>query len=118
MKSLALALPALFVASLALGQEIPASAARDLWCGIAFGLVVETAPTDVNEDQQAIIKAYADGGAGLIERARSAYRDSGFSDAAFETQLAQLTATVTREVNATDNSARHSFEECSALLSF
>jgi hypothetical protein len=116
MKILPLALPVMLVATSALAQTVPEESVKDLWCGIAFGIVSASAPTDVNADQQAVIQAYADGGQMLIDRAKTVHLTNGFTEESFTTHLATLTDQVTTEVNATDNSAQFSFEDCSALL--
>jgi hypothetical protein len=117
MKLLTLTIPALLLATSAMAQEVPADSVKDLWCGIAFGIVSENAPTDVTEDQKAVIQAYTDGGQMLIERAKTAHLANGYTDESFATHLDSLTSDVTVQVNASDNSAQFSFEECSALLS-
>lgn len=117
MKLVPLAVPFVLFATGAMAQQVPDDAVRDLWCGIAFGIVSGSAPTDVNEDQKAIIQAYADGGLLLIDRSKAVHLQNGYTEDSFAARLDSLAADVTTQVNATDNSAQYSFEECSALLS-
>ena len=110
------ALPALLLATMAGAQEVPEQATMDLWCGIAFGIVSAGAPGDATEDQKAIIKEYADGGARLVEQAKAAHLENGYTETSFAAHLDTVTAEVNTQVNATDDSAAYSFEDCSALI--
>jgi hypothetical protein len=120
MKLTLAAVPALLLlTAAAIGQEVPEESARDLWCGIAFGVIVSNVPADLNEQQQANVKQFADGGVMLVDRAKAAHLENGFTEETFAAHLETLTPDVTAQVTATDSSvqAAYSFEECSALLS-
>lgn len=116
MKTLLVLVPALLLSTAVLAQQVPEDSARDLWCGVAFGIVSADAPTDITVEQQAIIQQFADGGKALVEKARAVHLENGYTEESFATYMTTLTEDVTRQVNASDNSARYSFEECSALL--
>ncbi|HHY51070.1 MAG TPA: hypothetical protein GYA10_15160 [Alphaproteobacteria bacterium] len=116
MKTLLVLVPALLLSTAALAQQVPEASAKDLWCGVAFGIVSADAPADVTPEQQAIIQQFADGGRALVDKAKAVHLESGYTEESFATYMVTLTEDVTRQVNATDNSAKYSFEECSALL--
>jgi hypothetical protein len=119
MKPILAAVPALllFTAS-AFAQEVPEASTKDLWCGIAFGVIVSNVPADLNEQQQANVKRFADGGVMLVDRAKAAHLENGFTEETFATHLTTLTPEVTAQVTTTDSTvqAAYSFEECQALL--
>jgi len=115
MKFLA-AIPVLLLATATLAQEVPEQTSMDLWCGIAFGIVSADAPTDVTPEQQAIIDQYRQGGVDLVAKAKTSHLASGFTEESFATHLASLTTDVNTQVNASDNSAKYTFEACSALI--
>jgi hypothetical protein len=108
--------PALLFASAASGQEVAAESAKDLWCGIAFGVITAEAPADATAEQQQLIQQYTDGGTMLVDRAKTAHIASGFTEESFATHVATLTADVTTQVHASGTAAAYSFEECSALI--
>jgi hypothetical protein len=115
MKFLA-AMPLLLLTTAALAQDVPEQTSMDLWCGIAFGIVSADAPTDVNAEQQAVIDQFRQGGVDLLAKAKAVHLESGFTEESFATQLASVTTDVNTQVNASDNSARYTFEACSALI--
>lgn len=112
----AVAIPLVLLAGAALAQDVPEETAKDLWCGIAFGIISSDAPVDVTAEQQGIIDAYRAGGDELVGRARTAHLERGFTEESFAGRVASLTIDVTAQVNATDNSAPYTFEACSALI--
>ena len=116
MKPLFAAIPALLLATVVAAQEAPENAQKDLWCGLAFTIVVADVPSDATEEQKVVIRQYADGAVMLIDRATAAYLEAGFTDESFAAHRAALEPEVTKQVSATDNSAQYSFEECSGLL--
>lgn len=113
---LAAALPFVLLAGAAHAQDVPEEVAMDLWCGIAFGIVSSDAPVDVTAEQQGIIDAYREGGVHLVDKARAAHLERGYTEESFAKRLESLTIDVTAQVNATDNSAPYTFEACSALI--
>jgi hypothetical protein len=112
----ALAVPFVLFASAALAQDVPEATAKDLWCGIAFGIISSDAPVDVTEEQKGIIEAYRLGGDELVSRAKTAHLERGFTEETFAGRVESLKIDVTAQVNATDNSAPYTFEACSALI--
>jgi hypothetical protein len=100
----------------ALAQPVPEESQKDLWCGLAFTIVAEGAPTDVTEDQRLIIQQFAEGGDMLVGRAKASHLENGYSEETFAPYLETLKADVEVQVNATDKATPYSFEECSALL--
>lgn len=118
MKSLAAAVLALSLvfATAVNGQEVPAQSATDLWCGVAFAVVVADAPTDVTEEQKATIVQFSEGGAKLIEAAKSVHLGNGFTEDSFKTHLEGLYVSVAEEINSPTAKPAHSFEECAALI--
>lgn len=100
----------------ALAQQAPEQAQKDLWCGLAFTIVAADAPSDATDDQKALIKQFSDGGVSLIDRARAAHLQNGYTEETFAAYVETLRADVTIQVNAIDKSTPYSFEECSALL--
>lgn len=116
MKPLFLALPVLFAAGSVFAQDVPQEAQKDLWCGLAFGIVAADAPSDATEDQKVLIKQFADGGQSLVDKARAAHLENGYTEETFAVYVETLKADVTAQVTATDKPTPFSFEECSALL--
>jgi hypothetical protein len=116
MKFVLTLIPALLLSSVALSQEVAEESAKDLWCGLAFGIISAEAPTDVNEQQQALVKQYTDGGLMLVDRAKVAHLASGFTEETFAAHVETLSAEVNTQVHAAGNTATYSFEECSALI--
>ena len=99
----------------ALAQQVPDAAQKDLWCGLAFGIVAAEAPSDATDEQKAIIKQFADGGEMLVDRAKGGHLQNGYTEETFAAYVETLRADVTIQVNATE-STPYSFEECSALI--
>jgi hypothetical protein len=116
MKLILTLIPALLLSTAAISQEVAEESAKDLWCGLAFGIISAEAPTDVSAEQQALIQQYADGGLMLVDRAKTAHLASGYTEESFATHLETLTADVNTQVHAPGNTAKYSFEECSALI--
>jgi hypothetical protein len=87
---------------------------RNLWCGLAFRIVTEEAPSE-NQDK-AVVRQYAEGGRTLLAAAEDAYRAGGYSAEAFAAHLELRAAEIAAEVNAADKPTEFSFEECSALI--
>ena len=109
-------LPALLLATAVSAQEVAEESTKDLWCGVAFGIITAEAPADATAEQQTLIKQYTDGGLMLVDRAKTAHLSSGFTEESFATHLETLTADVNTQVHAPGNTAKYSFEECSALI--
>ncbi len=114
-----LVLPLILLPGVALGQEVPPEAERDLWCGTAFELMVADEPADASAEKLDAARPFREGAERLIQRALPIYLESGFSDAALETYREKLHASVSRVVNGGgwgDGDQWPSFEDCKALL--
>jgi hypothetical protein len=119
MRQLLALLPLLFVPAVALAQDVPVEAERDLWCGTAFELLVADKPADASAEKRAATQRFEDGAKLLIQRALPIYLESGYSDAALESYRHRLEASVSRVVNGGawgDRDKSPSFEDCKALL--
>lgn len=116
MKSLLLALPVLAFATAAMAQTVPDASKKDLWCGIAFGIVSADVPPDLPDDQKAVVQQFHDGGIKLVEQAKAAHLANGYTEETFGPYYEQLTADVTTQVSSSEDTAEYTFEECSALL--
>lgn len=114
-----LAIALILLPTVALAQEVPAEAQRDLWCGTAFDLMTRDVAPDAPADRQASAKLYADGGQLLIQRAIPIYLESGYSDAALAAYRTRLEESVGRIVNGSQRAhddPTYSFQDCSALI--
>ena len=112
---LPLLLPVLLLATSASAQEIAEESAKDLWCGIAFGIITAELPAD-NDTDQARVKQVTDGGLMLVDRAKTVHLASGFTEETFAAHVVTLTADVSTQIHAAGNTAKYSFEECAALI--
>jgi hypothetical protein len=107
------------LAGVALAQDVPAEAERDLWCGTAFELLLADEPGDAPAEQRAAAEPFSEGARRLIQRALPIYLESGFSDAALAAYRQKLEASVSRVINGggwNDGDQAPSFEDCKALL--
>ena len=118
MKSLAAAIlaPALLLATAALAQDVPPESATDLWCGVAFAVVVADAPADVTEEQKVTITQFSEGSARLIEAAKVVHLASGYTEETFKAHVEGLNVSVAEEINSQTAVPAHSFEECAVLI--
>ena len=87
---------------------------RNLWCGLAFGIVVATTPAE--NARRDVVEQYAEGGRRLLESAKSVYLANGFTEETFSAHVQAASVDIERAVNATDEHPPFSFEECSALI--
>lgn len=109
----------LFVPAVALAQEVPTEAERDLWCGTALTQMTRDIPADITLEKRAAAEVFAEGGQRLIDRAIPIYLESGYSPEALETLRGRLVAQVNRVVNGADggnSDPPYSFQDCSALI--
>jgi hypothetical protein len=114
-----IAVALVLVPAVALAQDIPLAAAKDMWCGTAFMLMTRDAPADATAGKIASVKVYADGADMLIQRALPIYLESGFTDAALASYREKLESSIDRIVNGagpTNDDAAYSFQDCSALI--
>lgn len=114
-----LAIVFMLLPTLALAQEVPSEAQRDLWCGTAFELMTRDVAPDAPADRQASARVYADGGELLIQRAIPIYLESGYSDDALAAYRSKLEESVGRIVNGSQRAhddPPYSFQDCSALI--
>ena len=58
MKLLLALVPAVLLSTAALAQEVPDAAKKDLWCGIAFGIISADVPADASDEDKALAKQY------------------------------------------------------------
>lgn len=119
----------------AAAQTPPEGAYRDLWCGLAFGIAMKSAPfTDedvaaaraagdaATEEQLQLIEQadvrdqFMEGGAMLVDKATASYKQAGFTDEAFATVQTDLSPKVETQITGTGSDAEFTFEECAALL--
>jgi hypothetical protein len=116
MKLILAAIPALLLSTGVFAQDVPEDSKKDLWCGLAFGIVSADVPADVTPEQQTIIDQYKTGGEGLVAKAKAVHLESGYTEETYATYEATLKEDVRTQVSSTENTAAYSFEECSALL--
>lgn len=101
----------LLAPAMAFAQTVPEDAARDLWCGVALGVIAGEAPADLPAERRDLVARFAEGGALLIDRARTAHLENGYTEEQFADHLAALEVTATPSPD-----APFSFEECLAVL--
>lgn len=109
----------LLMPAVALAQEVPTEAERDLWCGTALQQMTRDVPADITPEKQAAADVFAEGGQRLIDRAIPIYLESGYSPEALESFRSRLAAQVNRVVNGVGgggDDAPYSFQDCSALI--
>ena len=116
MKRLVALIPAALLATVALAQEAPEPARKDLWCGIAFGIVAAGIPADAPEEAQAEARQMADGSAMLIDRATLEHMEAGYDEAGFAAHKAEREAHVAANMVGPEPEYDYKYEECSALL--
>jgi hypothetical protein len=106
------------MATAAIGQDIPAATAKDLWCGLAFSMAARDVPTDAAPEILAVTEPYRLGAETLIGRAKAIYLEAGVTDEAFETLRAETEAGIAAELASTDPAIepQYSFEDCAALI--
>ncbi|WP_417309049.1 hypothetical protein [Devosia sp.] len=107
---LALALPA------AQAQQLPATASRDFWCGIAFEVMTRDVPTDPDDERAAAAQIYVEGSRLLLQRAIPILLESGYDDDSLARHRRDVTAAVTRAIVSGTGKPDYSFQECSALI--
>lgn len=114
-KRVALAL--LFLPGIALAQEVPSAAAKDMWCGTAFLVMTGNPPPDATPQKLAEANVYAEGGQRLIDRAIPIYLESGYTDEALGAYRDKLEAGIGRSIGGVGgDDPRYSFQDCSALI--
>jgi hypothetical protein len=118
MKRLLSLLPALLLVTTASAQEVAAESVKDLWCGIAFGIVADTLAADAGDQQKALAQQYADGSTMLVDRAKLVHLAGGYTEETFAAHVETLTTDVGAQIQsqAPGATATYSFEECSALI--
>jgi hypothetical protein len=103
----------------AVAQEVPLEAERDLWCGTALKLMTRDVPADITPEKQAAASVYAEGGQRLIDRAIPIYLESGYAPEVLDSFRARLETQVGRVVNGSDggsDDAPYTFQDCAALI--
>jgi hypothetical protein len=109
-------IPAALLATVTFAQEAPEPAKKDLWCGIAFGIVASGIPADAPEEAQAEAKKMADDSALLIDRATLAHMEAGYDEAGFAAHKTEREAHVAANMVGPETEYDYKYEECSALL--
>lgn len=111
-------LPLLLLPTLAIAQEVPEDAQKDLWCGTAFKLLTIDSPADATAEQVAAAKVFSEAGDNLIKRALPIYLEQGYSDEALAALRTQLEAEIKPIVTGgpAGGKPKYSFEDCQALI--
>jgi hypothetical protein len=113
----AIALTPMLLASGAVAQTVTDEVAMQLWCGTAFTIAFGgEPPEELSDEEIAQGRAFYDGGQQLIAIAEQAHLDAGYTQEAIDQLRADLVAEVTPVVAGEAQDAKHSFEECIAIL--
>lgn len=115
LKPLFLALPLVVCAAPALAEDVPRAAQKDLWCGLAFTVVVAEAPSDTAVDPRTLDRLRS-GGEMLVGRAGAAHLESGLDEPAFAAIRDRAEAQVRAEMRTPEKDEPYSYEECLELL--
>lgn len=116
MKRLLALVPALLLPAVALAQEVPDAAKKDLWCGIAFAIISADVPADTTEENKAMAKQFAEGSGMLIDRATTAHIAAGYDEAGFATYKAEQEKHVAENMGGPEASYEYKYEDCATLL--
>ena len=116
MKRLLALAPALLFSTAVLAQDVPEDAKKDLWCGIAFGIISADVPADATEENKAMAKQFADGSVKLIDRAAAAHISAGYTEASFATYKTEQEAAVSANMSGPEADYVYKFEDCATLL--
>jgi hypothetical protein len=116
MKRLTVLLPMLLLATPAAAQQVPESAMKDLWCGLALTIAASEVPADATEEQKASVVPFVEGAEMLVARATGAYLEAGFTAESFALHRAAIEPEIESQITGGGGDAAYSFEECSALL--
>jgi hypothetical protein len=113
----AAALTPMLLASGAFAQTVTDEVAMQLWCGTAFTIAFGgEPPEDLSDEEVAQGRAFFDGGVQLIALAEKAHLDAGFTQDAVDQLKTDLVAEVTPVVAGEAQNAKHTFEDCIAIL--
>lgn len=116
MKRLLALVPAVLLTTSAFAQEAPEAAKKDLWCGIAFGILSADVPADAPEETKALAQQFADGSVMLVERATIAHIEAGYDAAGLATHKAEREALMAANMADPGPDYDHTFEDCTALI--
>lgn len=116
MKRLLALVPAVLLTTSAFAQEAPEAAKKDLWCGIAFGILSADVPADAAEETKVMVQKFADGSVMLIERATAAHLEAGFDEASFATHKAEREAHVAANMAGPEPDYDYKYEDCTVLI--
>ena len=108
-------LPAL-LATGAFAQTVTDEVTMQLWCGTAMVVAFSNPPPGITDEQLAEAQTYVDAGTELIEIARQAHVDAGFTQEAADKIKADIVPVVTEQVMGSGENAQFTFEECLAIL--
>ncbi len=109
-------LPALLLPAAVLAQDVPEAARKDLWCGIAFGIIAADLPADASAENKAIGEQFAGGSETLVARAATAHIEAGYSEAAFAAYKAEQDAAVAANMSGPQADYAYSYEDCATLI--
>lgn len=116
MKRLLVLLPALLLPTAVVAQEVPDTARKDLWCGIAFGIISAEAPADASDGDKVLLQQFAEGSTMLIERATSAHLAAGYDTAGFAAYKAEQEQVVADNMGGPEADYAFKYEDCAALI--
>lgn len=116
MKRLLALAPALLLSTAVFAQEVPEAARKDLWCGIAFGIISADIPADETEENKAMAKEFAEGSVMLIDRASAAHVEAGYTDTSFAAYKAEQEAKVSANMSGPEADYEYKYEDCATLL--
>lgn len=116
MRRLLALVPAVLLSTVALAQEVPEAARKDLWCGLAFGVIAADVPADASDEDKALAKQFADGSVMLIDRATAAHLEAGYDEAGFATYKAEQVAHVEANMGGPQEEVDYKYEDCAPLI--
>jgi len=116
MRRLIALVPALLLPAAALAQEVPEAARKELWCGIAFGIIAAELPADASAENQALAARFAAGSATLVARATAAHLEAGYTEPGFAAYKAAQEEAVAANMSGAEADYAYSYEDCSTLL--
>lgn len=108
--------PAVLMTTSVFAQEAPEEAKKDLWCGIAFGIISADVPADAPEETKALAQQFANGSVMLIERATVAHMDAGYDAAGFAAHKAEREAHVAANMAGPEPDYDYKYEDCTVLI--
>ena len=114
MRRLAVLPFALFTGA-AFAQSVPEATNQDLWCGLAFIHLAETASTDAPQDK---VDRFAEGGRQLADRAKAIFLETGYTEESLNAHIDTVRAEVGAQIDSAEIPDRYSYQDCDILLPF